>query len=113
MGLLAILVANSNDIKDDMIHPGQTLHLPKVKLAGQVMQLDDNLFYAPYGRYSSPESLRDNTAWLKKKQVRFLVIRSRDSQGKSFHRVVFGGYGQETELQEAFSKMKTKSRTDF
>src|SRR3989339_777082 len=91
MGLLAILVANHNDIKDDMIHPGQTLHLPKVKLAGQMMQLDDNLFYAPYGCYSSAESLRNDTTRLKKKQIRFLVIRSRDSQGQSFHRVIFGG----------------------
>jgi hypothetical protein len=113
MGLLAILVANRNDIKDDMIHPGQTLHLPKVKLAGQMMQLDDNLFYTPYGRYSSPESLRNDTTWLKKKQVRFLVIRSRDSQGKTFHRVVFGGYIQEMELQETFLQMKTKLRSDF
>ena len=113
MGLLAILVANRNDIKDDLIHPGQTLHLPKLKLAGQMMQLDDNLFYAPYGRYSSPESLRNDTTWLKKKQVRFLVIRSRDSQGKTFHRVVFGGYSQETELQQAFLQMKTKSRPGF
>jgi hypothetical protein len=113
MGLLAILVANRNDIKNDLIHPGQTLHLPKVKLAGEMMQLDDNLFYAPYGRYYSLESLRTDTTGLKKKQVRFLVIRSRDSQGKSFHRVVFGGYGQETELQEAFLEMKTKSRPGF
>ena len=113
MGLLAILVANHNDIKDDLIYPGQTLHLPKVKLAGQMMQLDDNLFYAPYGRYHSPESLRTDTAWLKKNQVRFLVIRSRDSQGKTFHRVVFGGYSQEMELQEAILRMKTKSRPDF
>ena len=113
MGLLAILVANRNDIKDDMIHPGQTLQLPKVKPAGEMMQLDDDLFYAPYGRYTSRESLRDDTTWLKKKQARFLVIRSRDSQGKPFHRVVFGGYGQKTELQEAFLKMKTKSRPDF
>jgi type II secretory pathway predicted ATPase ExeA len=113
MGLLAILVANRADIKDDMIHPGQTLHLPRVKLAGPMMQLDDNLFYAPYGRYSTPESLRNDTVWLKKKQIRFLAIRSRDSQGQSFHRVVLGGYGQETELQEALLKMKTKSRTDF
>ena len=110
MGLLAILVANRNDIKDDLIYPGQTLHLPKLKLAGQMMQLDDNLFYAPYGRYSSPESLKTDTAWLKKKQVRFLVIRSRDSQGKTFHRVVFGGYSQETELEQIFLQMKTKSR---
>jgi len=113
MGLLAILVANHNDIKDDMIHPGQTLHLPKLKLAGQMLQLDDNLFYAPYGRYSSAESLRNDTTRLKKKQIRFLVIRSRDSQGQSFHRVIFGGYNQEMELQEALLKMKTKSRTDF
>jgi len=113
MGLLAILVANRNDINDDMIHPGQTLQLPKVEAAGEIMQLDDNLFYAPYGRYTSRESLRDDTTWLKKKQARFLVIRSRDSQGKPFHRVVFGGYGKKTELQEAFLKMKTKSRPDF
>jgi len=57
--------------------------------------------------------LRNDTVWLKKKQIRFLAIRSRDSQGQSFHRVVLGGYGQETELQEALLKMKTKSRTDF
>jgi len=112
-GLLAILLANRDNIKDDLIHPGQALSLPKVKLNGRMIQLDDNQLYAPYGRYHSPESLTNDTSRLKKKQVRFVVIRSRDSQNTTFYRVVFGDYNQETELQEVVLKMKTKSKQNF
>jgi hypothetical protein len=77
------------------------------------MQLDDNQFYAPYGRYYSPESLSNETSRLKKKQVRFLVIRCRDSQNTTYYRVVFGDYNQKMELQEVVLKMKTKSKQNF
>jgi LysM repeat protein len=113
MGLLAILLANRDNIKDDLIRSGQVLSLPKIKLHGRMMQLDDNQFYAPYGQYRSPESLSDDTSRLKKRQVRFLVIRSRDSQNMTFYRVVFGGYDQGTELQEVYLKMKPKSKQNF
>jgi general secretion pathway protein A len=112
-GLLAILLANRGNIKDDLIHPGQALSLPKVKLNDRIMQLDDNQFYAPYGRYYSPESLSNETSRLKKKQVRFLVIRCRDSQNTTYYRVVFGDYNQKMELQEVVLKMKTKSKQNF
>lgn len=110
MGLLAMRLANRNDLKDDLIYPGQVLSLPKMKLAGRSMQLDDHLFYAPYGRYYSSESLSKDTNWLKNKKIRFFVLPSRDSKGKAFYQVVFGGYGQEAELQEALLKMKTKAK---
>jgi general secretion pathway protein A len=110
MGLLGILLANRDNIKDDLIHPGQVLSLPKVKLNGRIIQLDNSQFYAPYGTYYSPESLSNDTSRLKKKQVRFVVIRCRDSQNTTYYRVIFGDYNQETELQEDFLKVKPKSK---
>jgi type II secretory pathway predicted ATPase ExeA len=109
MGLLAILLTNRG-IKGDKIYPGQVLQLPKLKLTGKMIQIDDNRFYAQYRSYQSLASLSSNTSWLKKKQVRFLVISSRDSRGRIFHRVVVGDYGREAELQEALLKTKTKSK---
>lgn len=113
MGLLAMRLANRNELKDDLIYPGQALILPKMKLAGQGMQLDDRMFFAPYGRYHSPESLSKGTNWLKKKEIKFLVLRSRDTKGKAFYQVVIGDYGQEAELEGAFLKMNNQAKPGY
>ena len=108
LGLLAIILANRDEISNDLVYPGQNLYIPEIDKRQQTMRLQDGSYYAPYALISSPERLKEITSWLKKKQVSFLVIRSRDDAGKPLHRVVIGGYQSQQDLKQAFEKTKTK-----
>jgi general secretion pathway protein A len=108
IGLWGIILANPKIVRDDLIYPGQVLELPKIDFQDKTIQLKDKLFYFPYGRYYSPKDLKNDTAWLSKAKVKFLLLPSKDRRGRSFNRVFIGGYDRVAELQDALQRLKKK-----
>lgn len=108
LGLLAILLANREKIRDELVYPGQELYLPAIDNNRQAVCLQDGSCYAPYAWIYSSVRLKEITSWLKKKRIRFLVIHSRDNAGKGFQRIVLGGYQSPQDLQQAVDKTKTR-----
>ena len=110
IGLVAIILANPEIYKDDFIYSGQVLKLPKLDSKDKTIQLQDNLFYIFYGSYYSDVDLKRDTLWLKKKQIRFLVRRTKDSKGKNVNRIILGGYETKDDSVKALQSLKTKER---
>jgi hypothetical protein len=108
IGLVAVILANPEIHKDDFIHSGQVLKLPKLDPKDKTIQLQDNLFYGFYGSYYSAADLKRDTLWLNKKQIRFLVRSTQDSKGKNINRVILGGYETKSDIEEALQSVKTK-----
>jgi LysM repeat protein len=110
IGLVAIILANPEIYKDDVIYSGQDLKLPKLDSRDKTIQLQDNLFYIFYGSYYSDADLKRHTLWLKKKGIRFLVRSTKDSKGKNVNRIILGGYETKDDSVEALQGLKTKER---
>ena len=84
--------------------------MPEINFDNQTIRLENNLFYAIYGTYRSSESLKEDTTWLAKKKVRFVVRNTRDSRGIMEHRVFLGGYPTAEGLEKAFRDVETQTR---
>jgi hypothetical protein len=110
IGLLAVFLANPAIAYEDTIYPGQKLYLPEVNFANQTIRLHNHLLYGFYGTYRSAASLKEDTAWLAKKKVHFVVRNTKDSRGTAVHRVFLGGYATDKELEKAFGDVKTQTR---
>ena len=110
IGLVAIILANTEISKNDSIYPGQILKLPKLNSTDKTFQLQDNNYYILYGRYYSDTDFKKHVLWLKKKEVRFLVRNTKDSEGRYVHRVILGGYETKIDLEKALLSIKTKSK---
>jgi hypothetical protein len=108
LGLEAAILANPEISREDVLYPGQTLNLPRIHISAQVVQLQDQLFYALYGRYYSAASWEGDKPWLEKHQVRFLVRKTQEFTGRVMHRVFLGGYETVSDLQEAQGRLLTK-----
>jgi hypothetical protein len=110
IGLVAIILGNPKISKDDSIYVGQVLKLPKVSETDKIIQLDDNLYYIIYGRYYSDVDLKRDSLWLNKKNIRFMVRNTYDSEGNNVHRVILGGYETKDELEKITQIIKNKSK---
>ena len=105
LGLEATILANPAISREDVIYPGQALNLPRIDVSAQVVQLQDQQFYALYASYYSAASWEGDKPWLEKNQVRFLVRETRESTGRVIHRVFLGGYETVSDLKEAQSRL--------
>jgi hypothetical protein len=110
IGMGAVILANPTIVREDIIYPGQTLFLPEINFANQTIRLQNHLFYAIYGTYRSAESLKEDTTWLAKKKIHFVVRNIKDSRGIAVHRVFLGGYANAEELEKAFRDVKPETR---
>ena len=97
----ALFLANPKIVREDSISPGQIIRLPQVCVGGNRFQLDDELFYAPYGHYYSPLSLQRILSWLDKKEIRHIVRQTQETDGRTLNRVFLGGYEAEADLIKA------------
>ena len=108
LGLVAIILANPDIHKDDLIYSGQVLKLPKLDSKDQTIQLQDNLFYGFYGSYYSAADLKKDTLRLNEKQIRFLIRSSKDPKGKNLNRIILGGYQTQDDFAKALQSLKTQ-----
>jgi hypothetical protein len=109
IGLAAIMLANREISKNNMIYAGQILNLPQLYPTDKIIKLSDNLYYGFYGSYSSDKDLKDHTLWLDKKNIKFLVINSNDVKKKNVQLVILGGYDKKEDLKIMLQGIKTKS----
>jgi len=109
LGLEALILANPEIDNEDKIFPGQTLYLSEINFPKETIRLKDQRFYAIYGRYKSAASLKEDTSWLEKKQVHFVIRDTKGARGMVVHRVFLGGYETEEELAEALKSVNLKS----
>ncbi len=109
-GLEATILANPEISREDVIYPRQALNLPRINISAQVVQLQDQQFYALYGSYYSSASWEGDKPWLEKHQVRFLVRKTQEFTGRVIHRVFLGGYETASDLKEAQGRLLTKGR---
>jgi hypothetical protein len=110
LGLRAIILANPEISREDVIQPGQVLNLPQIDVSEQVVHLPDQRLYALYGSYYSAASWEGDQPWLEKNQVRFLVRVTRQSTGRVIHRVFLGGYETAEDLKEAQRRLRNKGK---
>lgn len=106
----AVILANPAIVREDTIYPGQTLFLPEINFANQTIRLQNHRFYAIYGTYRSAESLKEDTTWLTKKKIHYVVRNTKDSRGIAVHRVFLGGYATEEELEKACRDVEPETR---
>ncbi len=109
LGMEAIILANLKNSKEDLLHPGQVLFLPRLKAATRTIQLRDRLFYALYDRFRSFAQLQEVMPWLNHTKVRYLILNSIDSAGVTNHHVILGGYEREKDLEKALKSLERKS----
>jgi LysM repeat protein len=109
IGLVAIMLANPEISKDYVIYAGQVLKLPQLDPKGNIIRLQDNLYYGLYGRYYSDNDLKDHTLWLQKKNIKFSVMNTQDVSKKNVHLVILGGYEKKEDLKIALQSVKTNS----
>lgn len=109
-GIVAIILQNPNITNEDFIKAGGVLHLPKINFENRTIQLKDNLWYALYGLYPSPESAKKIALWFTTKKIKFLVRDIRIGGGNTIKRIFIGGYATEEELTQALNSLTTQKK---
>ena len=109
-GIVAIILQNPNITNEDSIKAGEVLHLPKINFENRTIQLEDNLWYALYDCYTSPESAKKIAFWFTTKKIKFLVRDIKNGGGNTIKRIFIGGYATEEELTQALNSLTTKNK---
>jgi type II secretory pathway predicted ATPase ExeA len=110
LGIAALILQNPQVTKVDVIKAGEVLYLPKINLKNRTIQLKDNLWYAFYGRYPSPERANKIAFWFSSKKIIFLVRDIKSGGGETIQRIFIGGYATEEELTQAVNSLITKKQ---
>jgi type II secretory pathway predicted ATPase ExeA len=101
IGVEAVILANPNLTSENLIHPSERILLPRVDPDRSIIILNDNLLYAPYGRYQPSPSLQQDLDRFKKLQVRYALRKTADSANRVLYWIFLGGYEKEAQLIEA------------
>jgi hypothetical protein len=109
----AVILANPEISRENIILPGQAIKLPKVNFQEQTVQLQDGLLYGLYGSYYSADSWKGDKLWLEKKDVRFLVRVTQEASCRMIQRVFLGGFATLADLRAAQHLLKTESTQDI
>ena len=109
-GISAMILQNPQVTKVDGIKPGEGLYFPKVNLENRTIQLKDNLWYAFYGRYPSPERAHKIAFWFNAMKIKFLERDIKNGAGETINRIFIGGYATEEELTQALNSLTTKKQ---
>ena len=109
-GLVALILQNPEVTNEDIIKAREVLSLPKINFENRTIQLKDNLWYALYGRYTSPESAKKIESWLTSKKIKCFVRDSQIGRGTKIQRIFIGGYPTAAELEKALGSLTTTIR---
>jgi type II secretory pathway predicted ATPase ExeA len=108
--IAAMILQNPHVTKVDVIKSGEILYFPKINFENRTIQLKDNLWYAFYGRYPSPERANQIASWLTTKEIKSLVRDIKSGGGITIKRIFIGGYATEEELTQALNSLTTKKK---
>jgi type II secretory pathway predicted ATPase ExeA len=109
-GIAALILQNPHVAKVDVIKPGEVLYFPKINFENRTIHLKDNLWYAFYGRYPSPERANKIAFWFTTKKIKFLERDIKSGGGITIKRIFIGGYATEEELTKTFNSLTTKKQ---
>ena len=109
LGLVALLLANPQNLNQDMIFPGQKLNLPEIDPSSQTIKLKEGLFYAFYGQCSSTQAMQKAISELTRQSVRYTILSTEKSDGGSSRRVIIGAYETEEDLEKALLRLEDES----
>jgi type II secretory pathway predicted ATPase ExeA len=101
IGVEAVILANPSLSSENLIHPSERILLPRVAPDRSIIILNDNLLYAPYGRYQPSPSLQQDLDRFKKLQVRYVLRKTEDANKRGLYWIFLGGYEKEAQLIEA------------
>ena len=110
LGLAALLLANPETANVDLISPGQKLNLPLINPANLTISLKENLLFGFYGSYASMPTLQETISRLGHQGVRYVVLSTKDDQGRVTHRVLIGGYEGREDLEKALQRSQATPR---
>jgi type II secretory pathway predicted ATPase ExeA len=108
LGLVALILANPELTNENMILPGQTLHLPEINPDKETIRLRDKLFYAVYGRYENANIFKKDSSRLEERKVLFVLRATKGYKRNMVHRIFLGGYATEAELEKALVSVNLK-----
>ncbi|MBI4643510.1 MAG: AAA family ATPase [Deltaproteobacteria bacterium] len=109
LGMTALLLANPQNLNQDMILPGQKLNLPVIEPSSQTIKLKEGIFYAFYGQYYSTQALQKTISELTRQSVRYTVLNTENSEGGASRRVIIGAYETQEDLEQALLRLKDES----
>lgn len=108
LGLEAILLTNPEVVDKNKIYPGQTIVLPELDTANQIIQVHENKYYSPFATYKSFAKLQTMMQWLSRHEVKYLIENKTDSDGTAIYQVTLGGYDTLGQLKKAFQSAKAE-----
>ncbi len=106
LGLLALVLANPQALREDQIFAGQKLNLPGINPADQTIRLQDGRVYALYGEYPSLRALQKAIANLSRHKVRYAIMNDLAEEDRASYQVLIGAYGNQQDLEQALSQVK-------
>ena len=110
LGMLAIILQNPEITNEDIIRTQEVLYLPKINFSNRTIHLKDNLFYAFYGRYTSPGGLKKATAELAARKIKFMVRNTKNAAGNLTQRIFIGGYDTPEDLEKTLTSLDLDER---
>ena len=108
IGYDAVILANADITKEDVIYPGQNLALPQIGKGDNVITLDNKEHYAILKRYYTAAEAGKAGARLKALQLNYVVRETRLPGDVRVYRVFLGGYASTDELKKAMALAEQK-----
>ena len=109
LGLVALLMANPQNLNANLIIAGQKLNLPRIDPVNQTIQMKEGILYALYGTYPSIPSLQQTISRLTQQNVRYAVINNHATKGVISYQVLIGAYANRKDLEQALSRVNKPS----
>ncbi len=109
LGLVALILANPQNLDPNLILVGQKLNLPLIDPVNQTIQTKEGILYALYGTYPSIPSLQQTISRLSQQNVRYAVINNNTTKGAISYQVLIGAYANRRDLEQALSRVKKQS----
>jgi type II secretory pathway predicted ATPase ExeA len=99
-GFAAIILANPQITKEDLIYPSQILTLPKINENNNIIKLNDGRYYVLYNRYSDVSEFNKAVSKLKKLRIPSLTRETQHSTAGKIYRIYLGGFEREEDIKE-------------
>jgi len=107
--MVALLLANPQNLNQDRIITGEKLDLPVVDPSSKTIQLKEGIFYAFLEEYPSSQAVKKAISRLSRQGVRYMIMNNGTSAGGTASRVVIGAYETQEALKEALLRVQEES----
>jgi type II secretory pathway predicted ATPase ExeA len=109
LGVVALLLANPQNLSANRIFVGQKLNLPLIDPDHKTIQVKEGLFYALWEEYPGIQALQKAVSELSRQNVRYTVMNDDTAKGTISYQVLIGAYGSREDLEQALSRLDEDS----